>query len=91
MLITSADHALAGRESVGLEEAAAYPFVGRGSTRYVNLEAEVMLRLRGVAAEVAVEVDDWGVVVNCVAAGVGIAVVPDLCLTGHDGLWRIPR
>ena len=48
-----------------------------------------MLRLHGVAPEMVVEVDGWGVITNYVAAGVGIAFVPDLCLSEHDRLWRI--
>ena len=52
--------------------------------------AEVILRLHGVAPDVAVEVDGWGVITNYVAAGVGISFVPELCLSEHDRLWRIP-
>ena len=89
VLITSLDHPLAGRESVAIEEAAAYPFVGHTSQQYVRQVAEVILRLHGVAPDVAVEVDGWGVITNYVAAGVGISFVPDLCLTEHDRLWRI--
>ena len=90
VLITAADHPLAERESVSLEEAAAYPFVAHNPARYVAQATEVMLRLRGIALDVAVEVDGWGVITNYVAEGVGIAFVPDLCLTEHDGLRRIP-
>lgn len=46
--------------------------------------------MRGLAPDYVVEVDGWGVIVNYVMAGVGIAVVPDLCLTGKDRVWRIP-
>ena len=90
VLITASDHALAGRASVGIEEAAAYPLVGHGPARYVGQVAEIMLRHHGVAPEIVVEVDGWGAITNYVAAGVGVAVVPELCLTEHDGLWRIP-
>ena len=90
VLITAQDHALAGRASVGIEEAAAYPFVGHRAALYVGQVAEIMFRLRGVAPELVVEVDGWGVITNYVAAGVGISIVPELCLTEHDGLWRIP-
>ena len=89
VLITSLDHPLAGRESVPIEETAAYPFVGHTSRRYVRQVTEVILRLHGVAPDVAVEVDGWGVITNYVAAGIGISFVPDLCLAEHDRLWRI--
>ena len=89
VLITSENHPLAGRDSVTFEETAAYPFVGHTSAHYVRQVAEVILRLHGVAPDVVVEVDGWGVITNYVAAGVGISFVPDLCLTEHDRLWRI--
>lgn len=60
VLITATDHVLARRASVGIEEAAAHPFVGHGAARYVRQVAETMLRLRGIAPEVVVEVDGWG-------------------------------
>lgn len=89
MLITPEDHPLAGRNSVTFREAATYPFVGHPSTRHVGQVAEIILRLRGVVADVVVEVDGWGVITNYVAAGIGISFVPELCLTDHDPLWRI--
>ena len=90
VLITSLDHPLAGRESVSIEEAAAYPFVGHTAQQYVRQVAEVILRLHGVAPDVAVEVDGWGVITHYVEAGVGISFVPDLCLAENDPLWKIP-
>ena len=90
VLVTPPGHPLAGRAAVGLEEAAAYPFVGHGAERYVARLIETLLRLHGVALEVVAEVDGWGVITNYVAAGVGCAFVPELCLRENDGLWRIP-
>ncbi len=90
VLVTGADHALAGRASVAIEEAASYPFVGHSCTRYVGQLAETLFRLHGAAPEIAVEVDGWGAITHYVSAGVGIAFVPDLCLTERDRLWRIP-
>ena len=89
VLITAEDHALAGRDSVALEEVAAYPFVGHSATLHASHLFETMLRLQGVAPDVVVEVDGWSMIANYVAAGVGISFVPDLCLTPHDRLWKI--
>ena len=89
MLITSLDHPLAGRDSASIGEVSAYPFVGHTSTQYVRRVAEMILRMHGVAPDVAVEVDGWDVITNYVAAGVGISFVPDLCLVEHDRLWKI--
>ena len=88
VLITPEDHPLAGRDSVTSEDAAAYPFVGHTTERYASQVAEVIAGLHGVALDVAVEVNGWGVITNYVAAGVGISVVPDVCLTEHDRLWK---
>ena len=89
VLVASEDHPLAGRDSVDLEEAAVYPFVGHTAEHYIRQAADVVMRLHGVYPEVAVEVNGWGVIMNYVAAGAGIAVVPDLCITGHDSVRKI--
>ena len=90
VLVTPEDHPLAGRESVTIEEAAAWPLVGHRAGNYVRQVADTVARMRRLAPDYVVEVDGWGVIVNYVMAGVGIAVVPDLCLTGKDRVWRIP-
>ena len=90
MLITPEDHPLAGRTSVTIEEIAAYPIIEHASTNLIRQLLETILRLEGVVLDVVVEVDGWGMITNYVAAGVGIAFVPELCLTEHDRLWRIP-
>ena len=89
VLITPLVHPLAGRDSVTIRETAAYPFVGHTSQQYVSRVAETILRQHGVAPDVVVEVDGWGVITNYVAAGAGISFVPDLCLTERDRVWRI--
>ena len=90
VLITPGDHPLAGRDSVTLEELAVYAFVGYSTGHYIGHVTDVMLRLHGFAPKVAAEVNGWGVIVNYVAAGVGISLVPDVCLTGHDPVRKIP-
>jgi len=90
MLITPEDHPLAGRTSVTPEDIAPYPVVGHASTHLVRRIMEAILRVEGVVLDVVVEVDGWDIIKKCVAAGVGVAFAPDLCLTAHDRLWRIP-
>ena len=89
VLITPLDHPLAGRDTASVQEIGTYPFVGHTSAHYVRQLSEVILRLHGVAPDVVLEVDGWGVITNYVEAGVGISFVPDLCLTEHDRLWKI--
>ena len=90
VLITPEDHPLAGREWVELGEVAAYPSVQHTSGRYISEVGRMILRQHGLAANVVVEVDGWNVIKLYVAAGIGIAVVPDLCLTDRDRVWRLP-
>ena len=90
VLITPEDHPLAGRTSVTIEEIAAYPVVDHASTTLVRQIMQTILRLEGIALDVVVEVDGWAMIVNYVTAGVGISLVPELCLTEHDRLWRTP-
>ena len=89
-LITPEDHALAGREDVDIREAALYPAVVHRSNRYVQQIAEFILRQYGVAVNVGVELDGWNVIKRFVEAGVGISVVPDLCLSERDRVWKVP-
>lgn len=88
-LITPQDHPLAGREDVDLREAARYPAVVHRSNRYVQRIAEFVLRQHGAVVNVAVELDGWNVIKRFVAAGVGISVVPELCLTERDRIWKV--
>ena len=90
ILIAAEDHALAGRDSVTLEEAAAHAFVGHRSDRFIRQSMDTILKLRGVAPDVVVEVDGWSVITNYVAAGAGISFVPDLILTEQRRLRKIP-
>ena len=90
MLVTALDHPLAGRKALSIEEAAAYPFVGPTSTHHERQRVDTILRERGIVLDIVVEVDGWNVIMKYVAAGVGISMVPDLCLTKHDGLSKIP-
>ena len=90
MLITPEDHPLAGRGSVGFEELAAYPMVAPPPGRYARQVTEQIIRLHGGVPDIAVEVDGWSVITGYVAAGLGIALVPDVCLTEQEQVCRIP-
>ncbi len=90
VLIVPEDHPLAGRESVELREAAAYPAIVHRGSHHVRRVADMIARLHGCTIDAVVEIDGWNVIKRYVAAGVGISVVPDLCLTDRDRVWRIP-
>ena len=90
MLITPLEHPLAGSDAVSIEEAATYPFVAQMPTNYARRAVEAILRQRGIVPNVVVEVGGWDVITSYVAAGMGISVVPDLCLSGPERVWNMP-
>ena len=90
VLITSLDHPLAGRESVDIHEAAAWPGVVPPAGTYNRQFGESIAQRLGMEVKVAVEASGWGVIKRYVEAGLGISVVPDLCIVEGDRLSVIP-
>ena len=86
VLITALDHPLAGRGSVSLHEAAAYRAVAPPAGNYSRQIVEKAARALGIDIGVAVEVDGWGMLKRYVEAGIGVSVVPSLCLSDSDQL-----
>ena len=89
-LITAEDHPLAGRESVDLAEAAKYPAIVPPSGTSVRQVMDLIIRRHRLAVDPVMEVGCWSLVKRYVAAGVGLSIVPGLCLTDRDRVWRIP-
>ena len=90
VFITPEDHPLAGRESVEFAEAVAYPAVTHPASHYVTQVSDVILRQHGHSANAVLEVDGWNAIKLYVEAGVGISVVPDICVDEEDRVWSIP-
>ena len=90
VFITPEHHPLAGRTSVELAEITAYPTVAPPSSNYIGRVADVLLRQQGHVVEPALEVGGWLVIKQYVEAGVGIALVPSICVTEGDRVWSIP-
>ena len=88
--ITSEDHPLAGRETVELAEIAAFPVVTHGASNYEREILENVMSQNGQVANTVLEVDGWNVIKEYVEAGVGVSVVPDICLSERDRVWSIP-
>ena len=90
VLITAPDHPLAGRERVTLKEVAAWPAivppVGTESRQF----GESVARQLGVDVNAAIEVGGWGVIKRYVETGLGISVVPSICIHETDRLTVIP-
>ena len=90
VLITPEDHPLAGRRSVTLQEACAYPAIvpPRGSA--VRQLMDLYTRKHGLVIVVAVEIGGWDAIKRYVEAGLGVAVIPDICLTEQDRIRKVP-
>ena len=90
LLITSEDHPLSGCPSLSPREVCAYPLIAHSRGTYIRQLGEMFLRQHGLAPDIVVAVDGWEVIKECVEAGLGISVVPDLCVNRRDRLWRMP-
>ena len=90
VLITPTDHPLAARESVDLREVAAWPAVVPHSGTYARQFGEAIARRYGVEVNVAVEARGWGVITSYVEAGLGVSIIPDVCLREGDRVSVVP-
>ena len=90
VLITSLDHPLAGRESVDVREAARYPAVVPHGGTYARRFGEEVARELGVELDIAVEARGWEVLKGYVEVGLGVSVVPDICVRERDPISVVP-
>lgn len=84
VLITSPDHPLAGRETVTSKEAAKWPAIVPPAGSYSRQFGETTAREFGVDVNAVLEVGGWGVIKRYVERGIGICVVPSICLHETD-------
>ena len=90
IVVTPEDHPLAGRDRVTIEELSSWPMIAPLAGRHVRHMFDTVLGLHGAHPPIALEVEDWGAMLNHVAAGVGIAVVPSVCVAPHEPLAAVP-
>ena len=86
VLITPLDHALAGRETVTVREAGAWPAVVAPPELYSRQDGESAARALGLDVNAVLEVGGWGVLKRYVEAGFGVAAVPSLVVSETDRL-----
>jgi len=89
-LITPEGHPLARLHRAGPRDIGDHPQIAHTRRSFIRFYGEMYLRQHGVAANVVVDVDGWESIKNYVEAGLGIAIVPGLCINEHDRLCRIP-
>ena len=90
VLATPLDHPLAGRESVTQKEVAAYPVIVRRAGMFSTRFGESAAQTPGLESNVVLEFGACNIVKRHVEAGVGIAVLPSVCITDADRLAIIP-
>ena len=90
VLIAPENHPLAGRQAVDIEEATRYPAIVPPAETYLRQPDFSPARRFVAEATVAMTTSGWGVIKHCVQAGLGIAVIPSMCLTVRDRLSVVP-
>ena len=86
VLIACVDHPLAGRETVTPQEAAAWPAIVPPTATYNRAVGADAARQLCAGTGAVIEVDDWEVAKRYVEAGLGIAIVPSICVNETDPL-----
>ena len=89
VLIAPQGHPLGGRESVSVDELRDQPAIVPPTHAYGHWLTEPDWRRLAEALNVAVRTDGWGMVRYYVAAGLGIAVAPRLCVGSGDRVEAI--
>lgn len=90
VLITPLDHPLAGRESVSPQDVRAYRSVVAPADTYSLRSGETAVSAFGIEDNAVVEVGGWALIKRYVEAGIGISVIPSLCVTASDRLSVTP-
>ena len=89
VLITALDHPLAGRASVTPSEVSEFRSVIAPEHVRSRQFAQGVAREFGIDKNAVVETGGWGVLKCYVEAGIGVSVVPGLCVEETDRLWPI--
>ena len=84
VLATPPDHPLAGRGPIEPEVLNRLEFIAPTPAQQARGLQDMLLRVHGVTPRVRVEVDGWGAILNHVAAGIGVAFVPDVAVTASE-------
>ena len=90
VLITALDHPLAGRETATPSEAAAWSAIMPPPGAYGLQSEETAARHFGLDAMAMIEVGGWGVIKRYVERGLGVCVVPSICIHETDQVSVIP-
>ena len=90
VLVTPLEHPLAGRESISREEAAAWPTIGPTPGTFSTQAGKSAMQAFDLESNVVIRAGGWSAVKHYVEAGLGIALIPSVCITPKDLLSVIP-
>ena len=89
VVVTPQGYPLGRYERVAIETLGDHRLVAQPAGHQVRTILDVSLALHGVRPHVVLEVEEWGSTLNHVAAGVGIALVPDVCVSADEPVCRV--
>ena len=84
MLIAPPDHPLAGKPAIALEDLSPYPLILPPRRQITYRLVDMTFQQARVPYTVALEVGGWEIIKQYVAMGMGISIVPSICLTEAD-------
>ncbi len=85
VLATPPDHPLVARaHPVEPEALNRLNFIAPTPAQHARRLQDLLMQVHGVTARVMVEVDGWGAILNHVAAGAGVAFVPDVSVAASE-------
>ena len=89
LVITPEDHPLGKHKRIAIEALAHHPMIMPSAGSYTRQIQDAVLGMHGVRPPVALEVAGWGTMINHVHHGVGIAVVPDICIADEEPVRKV--
>ena len=90
VLVTPLDHPLAGRESISREEVTAWPTIAATPGTFSTQSGKSIVQAFDLESNVVIRAGGWSAVKHYVEAGLGIAVIPSVCVSPKDLLSVIP-
>ena len=90
VFIAPTDHPLANHDTVTVEDLKSCRWVLPVSGTYTRIMADSVARYFDTSYNVAVETAGWNVIKRFVEVGLGVSVVPSLCLSAGDRVATIP-
>jgi DNA-binding transcriptional LysR family regulator len=84
LAVCARNHPFAKGHAVKIQDLAAHPLLFPGSHSITRLLVEEALAKAGLSHEVGLEAGGWEAIKTYAAAGFGVAVVPEVCLTKDD-------